>query len=164
MRTHVCVLSAATVAGLAIGSIAPGMGQEKVGTCSGTQNACEPVQKLIKIFSDAFNRKDGPATAAVFAPDAVMLGEGPMISGRDAIEKMYSDGIRAGFSHLVVNTDQAHVAGDTIWAVGNWSETGPGPNTTTQPYHGNWGAVYVNNSGTWQTRMLTTNIMETPPQ
>jgi hypothetical protein len=87
-----------------------------------------------------------------------------MMSGREAIEKGHGAAISAGLSNTVVNVDQAHLAGETIWAVGDWTQTGPGANNATQSYHGNWGAVYVRTAGVWQIRMLTSNIIEARPQ
>jgi uncharacterized protein (TIGR02246 family) len=151
------------VAGLAIGFVVPVVAQEKVGTCTGPRDACRQVAALIKSYDDAFNRKDVAAVGAVFAPDAVEVTEGPMLSGREAIEKHYGDVFKAGLTNVVVNVDQMHAADDMTWAVGDWSLTGPGPNKSTQSYHGNWGAVWVHTGGTWKLRMLTNNTIETQP-
>jgi uncharacterized protein (TIGR02246 family) len=152
------------VTGLAIGFVTPAVAQEKTGTCTGPQETCLQIVNLIKSYDDAFNKKDAAALGAVFTPDAVEMWEGPMLSGREAIEKFHADGFKAGWSNVVVNVIQMHAAGDMTWAVGDWSDTGPGPNTTTQPYHGNWGGVWVHNGGAWKLRMLTTNTIETAPQ
>jgi uncharacterized protein (TIGR02246 family) len=156
-----CLLA---VAGLAVGFAAPTVAQEKAGTCSGPRDACEQVVALIKTYDEAFNRKDVAAIGAVFTADAVEATEGPMLAGREALEKHYSEVFKAGLSNVVVNVDQMHAADDTTWAVGDWSLIGPGPNSTTQPYHGNWGAVWVKKGGAWRLRMLTNNTIEAPPQ
>ena len=151
-------------AGLAVGLVAPAVAQERATACDGPQDACQQVANLVKSYDDAFNKGDAATVAAIFTPDGIEMTEAPKVSGREAIERHYSDAFKAGLSHVVVNVDELHVVGDTTWGVGDWSATGPGPNHATRPYHGNWGAVWVRNGGTWRLRMLTNNTIETPPQ
>ena len=158
MRLHLLA-----VAGLAIGFVVPASAQEKAGICSGSRDTCERVVALIKTYDEAFNSKDAAAVAAVFT-EMVEATEGPLLSGRAALEKHYGEAFKVGMSRLVVDVDQMHATDDTTWAVGEWRLIGPGPNNTTQPYHGNWGAVYVKTGGAWNLRMLTNNTIETPPQ
>jgi ketosteroid isomerase-like protein len=100
------------------------------------------------------------AALGSFTEDAVWMAEGPALFGRQAIEGFLGGLFRMNLSNNVLNFDQVHVTGETAWAVGNWSNTGPGPNQSIQQYHGNWGAVYVRNGDTWKVRMLTTNLIE----
>jgi uncharacterized protein (TIGR02246 family) len=155
----------AAVAGMAIGFGVPALAQEKFGTCTGgSQDACKQIATLIKTYDEAINRKDAAALAAIFAPDAVFVWEGPTVSGREAIENFLGGFIKAGVSGAVVNVDQAHVTGDTAWCIGDWSDMGPGgPNNTLRPYRGMFGDTFVNNGGKWQFRMVVINTIEAPP-
>jgi len=92
-----------------------------------------------------------------------MSGEGTKLSGSEAFTKFYDDSFKAGFTNASISVDQVHVVGDMGWLVGSWSETGPGPNNTTHPYHGNWGAVDVNDGGIWKIRMLSWSVDEPQP-
>jgi uncharacterized protein (TIGR02246 family) len=149
------------VVGLAIGLAMPAAAQQP-STCDGPQDACQQIVNSGKQFEAAYNKKDAPGVGAIFTADAVVLGEGPTLSGREAIQKSYGEGFKAGWTNNSSPVGQVHVAGNMAWAVGSWSATGPGPNNTTQQYHGNWGAVYVNDGGAWKCRMLTWNSIESP--
>jgi uncharacterized protein (TIGR02246 family) len=146
---------------LAIGSAMPTAAQRPT-TCDGPQDACQQIIRSFEQFVTAFNNKDVAGTIMGFTDDAVLVGEGPMLSGKEALRKNYSDGFKAGFTDNVSPIDQIHVVGNMAWAVGSYSVTGPGPNNATQKYHGNWGAVYVNDGGAWKVRMRTYNSIETP--
>ena len=72
--------------------------------------------------------------------------------------------MKAGFSDLGINVNQAHIRDNMAWAVRDFTETGPGPNNATKPYGGNWGAVYTRDDAGWKVQMLTYNLIETPPK
>jgi Domain of unknown function (DUF4440) len=76
----------AAVAGMAIGFGVPALAQEKFGTCTGgSQDACKQIATLIKTYDEAINRKDAAALAAIFAPDAVFVWEGPTSPLRNSV-------------------------------------------------------------------------------
>jgi hypothetical protein len=106
-------------------------------TCEGPQDACQQIIRSFEQFVIAFNNKDVAGAIVGFTEDAILVGEGPTLSGKEAIRKNYSDGFKAGFTDNVSPIDQVHVAG-------------------------NWGAVYVNDAGAWKVRMRTFNRIETP--
>jgi uncharacterized protein (TIGR02246 family) len=146
---------------LAISLAVPAAAQRPT-TCEGPQDACQQIIQSFEQFVTAFNNQDVADAVVGFTEDAVLVGEGPTLFGKEAIRKNYSDGFKAGFTDNISPIDQVHVAGNIAWAVGAYSVTGPGPNNSTQKYHGNWGAVYVNDGGTWKVRMRTFNRIETP--
>ncbi len=152
-----------TVASLAIGFATPALAQEKSAACDGPQDACQQIVSIPKKWEAAFNKKDAAGAAALYAQDAILVPEGPIVSGREAIQKFWSAAIQAGFSDAVVNTDQVRVAGDVAWGAGDWRETGPGPNHATQPFHGKWGAVFTRDGGTWGLSLDAVNTIESPP-
>jgi ketosteroid isomerase-like protein len=92
MQPRTCILSAFTlVVGLALLFGNHSFAQQ-VATCDGPQDACQQIIKGLKQFEAAYNRKDVTAVGAGFTPDAVIVQEGPILSGREAIEKFYGDG------------------------------------------------------------------------
>jgi uncharacterized protein (TIGR02246 family) len=147
-------------AGLAIGLVAPAVAQEKTTACDGPRDACQQLVALARTYDAAFNKHDVAGVSGLYTEDAVWMPEGPALSGRQAIEKFLAGLFKMGLSNEVLNVHEVHVAGDMAWAVGDWSNSGPGPNQTTQQYHGNWGVVYARNGDTWKIRMATTNLME----
>ena len=128
--------------------------------CDGPQDTCQQFVALAKAYDAAFNKHDVAGVSGLYTEDAVWMPEGPALSGRGAIEKFLAGLFKMGLSNEILNVHEVHVAGDMAWAVGDWSNSGPGPNQTTQQYHGNWGVVYARNGDTWKTRMLTTNLIE----
>ena len=156
------MLLVVTVTGfLVIGLAIPAAAQRPT-TCDGPQDSCQQIIRSFEHFVTAFNNKDVGGAVEGFTEDAILVGEGPMLSGKEALRKNYSEAFKAGFTDNVSPIDQVHVAGNMAWAVGSYSVAGPGPNNSTQKYHGNWGAVYVNDGGAWKVRMRTFNSIETP--
>jgi hypothetical protein len=125
-----------------MGFVAPAVAQQNVGNCIGPQDACQQIAAMGKAYSTAENNRDMAAALGGFT------------------EEFLGGLFKMGLSNNVLNIDRVHVTGDTAWAVGHWSNTGPGPNQSIQQYHGNWGAVYVRNGDTWKVCMLTTNLIE----
>jgi len=57
------------------------------------QKADADAQKIADGYSAAFNKADAKAIAALYATAGTRLGpDGQLVSGRDAIEKVYVDG------------------------------------------------------------------------
>ncbi len=149
-------------AGLVLGLAVPASAQQTT-TCEGPKDVCQKIADLGTRFDTAFNKKDTAGTVATFTADAVWSGERTKLSGSEAFTKFYDAVFKAGFTNSSASVDQVHVVGDMAWSVGSWSETGPGPSNTTLPYHGNWGAVEVNDGGIWRTRMLSWSVDEPEP-
>src|SRR5689334_7466526 len=89
MKLH--LLAAAS---LAIGLAVPALAKEKIGPCTGPEDACRQIADATKAEELAFNKKDAAAVAALYTQDAVYVTEGPDVSGRDAIEKTYTDAFK----------------------------------------------------------------------
>jgi uncharacterized protein (TIGR02246 family) len=147
-------------AGLAVGLVAPAVAQERATACDGPRDACQQIVALARAYDAAFNSHDIAGVAGLYTEDAVWMPEGPALSGRGAIEKFLAGLFKMGLSNEVLNVREAHVAGDTAWAVGDWRNSGPGPNQTIQQYHGNGGVVYARAGDGWKIRMATTNLIE----
>jgi uncharacterized protein (TIGR02246 family) len=154
-------LSLLAAVGLATGISGLALAQGKNGPCTGPEEACQQIARIVKDFDAAFNRQDAAAVAALYTEDAILAPEGPILSGRDAIEKFYAGAFKAGLSNAVTNTKETHIIGDIAWVVGDWSAMGPGPNHTTQRYHGNWVGLYVHSGGAWKARLDSSNVIET---
>ena len=151
------------VAGFALTFAEPALAQQTP-SCEGPQDACQQIVNLAAGWDVAFNKKDPGALAALFTPDGIIVGEGPTISGSDAVAKTYTDLFQSGakFSDHLTKVEQVHVAGNMGWSVGSWSDTGPDPNNNS--YQGTWGNVLVNQGGAWKVRMLTWNRIEPQPK
>jgi uncharacterized protein (TIGR02246 family) len=111
-------------AGLALGLTASASAQDKNGQCTGSEDACRQVAIAIRDFENAFNKHDAASIASFFAEDAVLLPEGPMLSGRDAIQKFYADALDAGLTGLVFNVKETHILSDVAWSIGDWHVDG----------------------------------------
>ncbi|MBV8400936.1 MAG: nuclear transport factor 2 family protein [Acetobacteraceae bacterium] len=157
------VLAAAIVAPCAAAPVSPALAQGGAGSCTGSQDECQALLKIPQSYAAAVNRKDAKGVAALYTRDGILVPEGPMVSGREAIEKDADGYLKAGLSNLNIAVDQAHVTGDTAWAVGTYSFMVLGPNATSQRVPGNWGAVYARDGNDWKLRMLTVNAIESSP-
>jgi ketosteroid isomerase-like protein len=151
------------IAGLAIVFVEPAFAQQTT-KCDGPQEECQQILNDNKKYDAAFERKDTAALVAMYTPDAVIVGEGPTVSGKEAITSFYDDQFKDGPVTNVTKVDEIHIAGNMAWSIGSWSGSATGPNNTTQQYRGTWGDVEVKEGGTWKTRMLTWSIIEAPPE
>ncbi|HJS85390.1 MAG TPA: SgcJ/EcaC family oxidoreductase [Acetobacteraceae bacterium] len=132
--------------------------------CDGPQDACQAIAELGNKYVSAENNNDAASIAALYTSDGVIVPEGPIISGRDAIEKFYSNIFKAvKVSNMAASAEQLHINGNLGWAVGSFVLTQTGSNDAKRTEHGNYGAVYTGEGGTWKVRMLTVNLIETPP-
>ena len=133
--------------------------------CDGPQDTCRALVDLTAKYSAAFNKNDAVALAALYTSDAVIVGEAPIASGREAIEKSFAGLFKGGgVSNHMASVIQVHVIGDMAWRFGDWSWMGPGANHATQKYHGYWSTVNQREGGDWKIREETWNAIETPPE
>jgi uncharacterized protein (TIGR02246 family) len=149
MKLH--LLAAAS---LAIGLAVPALAKERIGPCTGPEDACRQIAELEKDEEVAFNKNDAAAVAALYTQDAVYVTEGPVVSGRNAIEKTYTDAFKTD-SNLELNIGESRIMGDTAWAWGGWSVISSG-----KPLHGNWVTLFVREGGAWKMRVDTYNVIE----
>jgi ketosteroid isomerase-like protein len=78
---------------------------------SGGSKLAEEARALAKQYVDAFNRKDAAAAAAFYAKDGVIVTQtGEVVSGRPAIEKLFSTAVGAFTLDLAL--DQVHATGN----------------------------------------------------
>jgi len=134
--------------------------------CAGDQNACQSIIYVARQYDTAFNAKELATMGALFTDDAVIMPQAaPPVLGRHAIENGYQETFKTSGSQHVVTVTEAHALGNGAWAIGEWSNEGPGPNNTTLKLHGHWGNVFVQESGTWKITMITWNMFPpSPPQ
>lgn len=62
-------------------------------TCDGPQDSCRALVDLTAKYSAAVNTKDFAGLAALYTSDAVIVGEAPIVSGREAIEKSWASSV-----------------------------------------------------------------------
>jgi uncharacterized protein (TIGR02246 family) len=137
--------------GLAVGLTMPTLAQTNESAPS--EQDRQQIEALAARYAEASNRHDAAAIAALFTEEGVIVSPERILSGRQAIEKLYRDTFNAAtVSDTVIKTTELHVMGDLVWAVGQWR------NNTQQ---GHWGSVDERRGGAWQLRMLTFNV--TPP-
>jgi uncharacterized protein (TIGR02246 family) len=137
--------------GLAIGLTMPALAQSNESAPS--EQDRQQIEALAARYAEASNRHDAAAIAALFTEGGAFVSPEGILSGRQAIEKLYRDTFNAAaVSDTVIQTTEMHVMGDLAWAVGQWR------NNTQQ---GHWGSVDERRGGAWQLRMLTYNV--TPP-
>jgi hypothetical protein len=167
-------------AGLAIGFALPTFAQQKEPSLS--EQDRQQIEALGKKNDEAWSKSDAAALATLFSEDALLVGPGSMISGREAIQKRYEDFFKnlAGLTlpksmfesgaslapgHLtnVSKIVELHpIDNNTAWAVGQWTQTGPGPNNTVKELHGNWATLNERIGDTWKWRLQIYNVAPSP--
>jgi uncharacterized protein (TIGR02246 family) len=152
------------VAAWTISLAIPAVAQETI-KCDGPEDACGHESEIAGKFSAAFNKNDAAALASLYTQDAVIVGEGPILRGRDVIEGDFRELFKGhGWSNHVAKVVEIHVVGDLAWRIGQYSVVGPGPNNTSQRYGGYFSTIDVRDNGTPKIREETWNAIEPPPK
>jgi uncharacterized protein (TIGR02246 family) len=157
MKTHLVV----PLVGLAISFALPTYAQQK--------DLADPqtTQKILAIckgIDEAVNNNDPAARATPFTRDAVMVTpDGPPIIGRQAIQKWFTDLYQWWHpkNHIEADGIVVHligIAGNELWATGEWSEIGLGKNGEPIPIKGYWACIFVREGDDWKIRMNAGNI------
>jgi len=156
MKTRLVV----SLVGLAISFALPTHAQQKD---LADPQTTQKILAICKADEEAINNHDPAAYAANFTRDAVFLTtEGP-ITGRQAIQKYYTELYQWWHpkNHITkLGGNAPHLigtAGNELWAIGEWSETGQGKNGEPIPIKGYWSAIYVREADDWKVRMAAVN-------
>jgi uncharacterized protein (TIGR02246 family) len=121
---------------------------------------------LIKKHTDALDKNDAAAVAAVFTEDAVTVEQDGPTFGREAIEKLWADRFqKVHFTNNVVTVDEdsPHIIGTDgkeMWATGAWSATIKGEKFGPTQIKGYWSVIREGDD--WKIRMLCSNVTPAP--
>jgi uncharacterized protein (TIGR02246 family) len=124
--------------------------------------ATSPFAALGKQYTEAYNRKDAAAVAALFSEDAIRVSASGMIQGRAAINKAVEDAIQGGGHDLSLRYHVAHVDGNTGWAIVEYQSQVRGKDGADTPVHGHSTTVYVRDGGNWKIKAQGTVNMPPP--
>jgi uncharacterized protein (TIGR02246 family) len=112
----------------------------------------------------AYDAGDASALGALFTQDGVFnTPQGLSFKGRDAIAKALANRIKIGWTKETVITKEARMAGDAVWAAGDYHLLGSGEkailsnsgDTNPKLTGGLFGWVLVRDRGGWHIAMLT---------
>jgi ketosteroid isomerase-like protein len=123
---------------------------------------------LAKKFEDAWNSNDATALAALFTKDAVLVNDSGPVSGREAIQKFYTDVFQnVHFSNNVTTYNDPSCPhaigtdGNMMWENGEWSMTWQVKGGDPVQGKGYDASVIVREDGVLKKRLLINNV--TPP-
>jgi uncharacterized protein (TIGR02246 family) len=126
------------------------------------QDAKKTADEFATKWVTAYDAGDAGALAALFTQDGVFNApSGAVLKGRDAIAKALAGRIKAGWTKETVMTSDAGMAGNAIWAAGEYGLLGSGEVAGKQT-GGHFGWVLVRDGDIWHIAMLTANA--TPPK
>ena len=137
--------------GLALGYAVPAFAQEKDTV---DPQIRQQLDALSEKYTEAFNKNDAAAIAALFTQDAVEVGPDGPAYGQQAIEKRYAEGFpKWGHPHDHLNTiDRVYTLGKDTCMIIKWSNGG----------HTGWvTTINVHEGDNWLFRITTVNV--TPP-
>jgi uncharacterized protein (TIGR02246 family) len=148
------------IVGTALSFALPSYAQQK--DLADTQTT-QKILAIGKALDEAINDNDPAAIAALYTRDAAFVTtEGPII-GRQAIQKWSADlyqwwhpknrisKVDGNAFHLIC------AAGNEVWAMGEFSETGQGKNGEPIPIKGYWSDIYVREGDDWKIRVAAWN-------
>lgn len=111
----------------------------------------------------AAERDDAAAVAAMYAEDAVFLGnDGTAYNGRAAIETALAESFKTG-SGLTVTEETTETAGDVVYATGQWRQQVATPDGKTVDAEGRYLVVSrLQQDGTWKI-VRHVSLLKPPP-
>ena len=121
---------------------------------------------LIKVHTDALDKNDAAAVAAVFAENGILVTPDGPIFGREAIEKYYAGvfkQVQLSNNLAPVDDDSPHIIGTDgkeMWATGKYSATVKGQNFAPVEAKGYWSVIREGDD--WKIRMLAFNSTPAP--
>ena len=118
----------------------------------------EPINRQ---FEEAFNKHDAVAVAALFAEKATIVTPLGLFSGRNGIEKYFTDVFqRFHPSDLVTKLIYVYAFGDDLCAIGGWTNT----LNYARPFQGGGYLirVYTRVRDTWKIRLQVDKYMTGP--
>ena len=124
--------------------------------------ASSPFVAVGKQYTEAYNRKDAGAVAALFADDAVRVTERGMIQGREAIQKSTEAGLEAGGHDLRLRYHHTHVDGNTGWSVAEVDYSVRGKDGSVSPMHAFSTSVWVRDGGAWKIKTQSVTNAQPP--
>ena len=120
-------------------------------------------QKAVDSFSaqyaKVFDAKDASGIVAMFAADGVEAGPGPMLTGRDDIEKRFKTIFAIGFTDLRFDIKQVQAEGNIVFAVGQFTVRTKDDRTIG----GNVANIYEWDGDALKYRVHAFNFMMSPP-
>jgi uncharacterized protein (TIGR02246 family) len=126
------------------------------------QDAKKTADEFATKWVIAYDAGDAAALAALFTQDGVFNApSGAVLKGRDAIAKALAGRIKAGWTKETVMTNDAGMAGNAVWAAGEYGLLGSGEVAGKQT-GGHFGWVLVRDGDAWHIAMLTATV--TPPK
>jgi uncharacterized protein (TIGR02246 family) len=115
-----------------------------------TPQIAQQLEPIYSQFEEAFNKHDAVAVVALFTEKATLVTPLGIFSGRDGIEKYFTDVFqRYNPSDLVTKLSYIYAFGDDLCAIGGWTNT-------FQGVHQGGGyliRVYTRVRDTWKIRL-----------
>jgi uncharacterized protein (TIGR02246 family) len=117
-----------------------------------TPQIAQQLEPIYSKFEETFNKHDAVAVAALFTEKATIVAPGGTFSGRDGIEKYFTDVFqRFHPSDLVTKLIYVYAFGDDLCAIGGWTNT----LNYARPFQGGGYLirVYTRVRDTWKIRL-----------
>jgi uncharacterized protein (TIGR02246 family) len=118
------------------------------------------------VHTDALDKNDTAAVAAVFTENGILVTPDGTFSGREAIEKYYEGvfkQVQLSNNLAPVDDDSPHIIGTDgkeMWATGKYSLTVKGQNFGPVEVKGYWSVIREGDD--WKIRMLAFNSAPAP--
>lgn len=85
----------------------------------------DSVKRLNAQWDEALNSGDAAAVAAMYTEDGrVVTGDGNVVDGQAAIQKLFQGFIDSGFGEHKIDMIDVSESGDVIWETASWSGKG----------------------------------------
>ena len=116
-----------------------------------TASASKAIEANAKAFTEAFNKGDTAAVAAIYATDAKLLPpNGAMIEGRQGIQTFWAGAASAGLKLVSLTAIDVTATGTYAVETGKYVSTVPAPGGGTSTDEGKYVVVWRRNGRDWK--------------
>ncbi len=111
-------------------------------SASGRPDVRHAVEVFLTKYLDAYNRKDAAGVASLSTEDGFLVPLGPIVTGKQNIEKAWRAVFDAGRTGLRYDVQQIQAEGNIVWSVGRFTVMAPDESGVLQERQGNFANVY----------------------
>ena len=109
---------------------------------SGRQDVRQAVEAFVTKYLDVYNKKDAAGVASLYTEDGLLVPPGPIVTGKQNIEKAWRAVFDAGRTGLRYDIHQVQAEGNIVWSVGQFTVMVPDESGVLQERQGNFANVY----------------------
>jgi uncharacterized protein (TIGR02246 family) len=141
-RAAVFLLALAGVSAATVGGGGREVLAQRQAGAAGGQDARQAVEAFVAKYLEVYNKKDAAGVASLYTEDGLLVPPGPIVTGRQNIEKAWQAVFDTGRTGLRYDIQQVQAEGNIVWSVGRFTVMVPDEKGGLQERQGNFANIY----------------------